>query len=146
MTEPVKIQGTGIVPIPRNSAENRAAIGSANATAKDSTAVSTSSFADMLRVQQGIAPVAASAAGALKFSAHAQTRLQSRQISLDSSHLNRLQGAVQRAAGKGSRDALILMDDLAMVVSVSNRTVITVVDKDSMKQNVFTNIDSAVIA
>ena len=146
MTEPVKIQGTGIIPIPGNSADNRAAIGSANATAKDSTAVSTSSFADMLRVQQGIAPVAAPAAGALKFSAHAQTRLQSRQISLDSSHLNRLQGAVQRAAGKGSRDALILMDDLAMVVSVSNRTVITVVDKDSMKQNVFTNIDSAVIA
>jgi flagellar operon protein len=57
-----------------------------------------------------------------------------------------LQGAVQRAASKGARDALVLMDDLAMVVSVTNRTVVTVVDKDNLKQNVFTNIDSAVIA
>jgi flagellar operon protein len=38
------------------------------------------------------------------------------------------------------------MDDLAMVVSVRNRTVVTVVDKEHLKQNVFTNIDSAVIA
>ena len=60
--------------------------------------------------------------------------------------MDRLNGAVQRAAGKGSRDALVLMDDLAMVVSITNRTVVTVVDKESLKQNVFTNIDSAVIA
>ena len=60
--------------------------------------------------------------------------------------MDRLQGAVQKAAGKGSRDALVLMDDLAMVVSVTNRTVVTVVDKENLKQNVFTNIDSAVIA
>jgi hypothetical protein len=30
-------------------------------------------------------------------------------------------------------------------VSVRNQTVITAVDKDSLKDNVFTNIDSAVI-
>ena len=65
---------------------------------------------------------------------------------MDKSHLDRLNGAVQRAADKGSRDALVLMDNVAMVVSVKNRTVVTVVDKDSLKQNVFTNIDSAVIA
>ena len=53
---------------------------------------------------------------------------------------------MQKAASKGSTDALVLMDDLAMVVSVTNRTVVTVVDKESLKQNVFTNIDSAVIA
>ncbi len=146
MTDSVKIQGVGIHPNPIDPIANRAAIGNANATAKDSAAPSTSTFADILRVQQGIAPIAAPVPGAIKFSAHAQTRLQSRQISLDSSHISRLQGAVQRAAGKGSRDALVLMDDLAMVVSVANRTVITVVDKENMKQNVFTNIDSAVIA
>jgi flagellar operon protein len=82
----------------------------------------------------------------VRFSAHAQTRLQSRQIALEAGHLDRLQGAVQRAASKGARDALVLMDDLAMVVSVVNRTVVTVVDRDNLKQNVFTNIDSAVIA
>jgi flagellar operon protein len=110
-----------------------------------------------LRVRQGLAPEASpstsadataapSSSGTLRFSAHAQTRLQSRQISLQQDDMERLQGAVQRAANKGSRDALVLMDNLAMVVSVKNRTVVTVVDKDNLKQNVFTNIDSAVIA
>ena len=53
---------------------------------------------------------------------------------------------MQRAAGKGSRDSLVLLDNAAFVVSVTNKTVITVVDRESLKDNVFTNIDSAVIA
>ena len=60
--------------------------------------------------------------------------------------MERLRSAVDKAAGKGSRDSLVLMDDLAMVVSITNRTVVTVVDRENLKQNVFTNIDSAVIA
>ena len=107
------------------------------------------SFAELLRARQGVAP-SQSAPGvsseAIRFSGHAQTRLQSRQIDLQSSHLDRLQSAVGRAAAKGSKDALVLMDDMAFVVSVTNRTVVTVVDKANMKQNVFTNIDSAVVA
>jgi len=108
-----------------------------------------SSFADMLRARQGVAVPSATPgadAGTLRFSAHAQTRLQSRRIDLQAGDLNRLQSAVGRAASKGSKDALVLMDDMAFVVSVTNRTVVTVVDKDNLKQNVFTNIDSAVIA
>ncbi len=104
------------------------------------------SFQDLLRARQGLATDPLPSTQALKFSAHAQSRLQSRQIAMEGAQMNRLEDAVQRAADKGSRDALVLMDDLAMVVSVKNRTVITVVDKESLKQNVFTNIDSAVIA
>ncbi len=107
-------------------------------------------FAELLRERQGVvAPPAApnqTNPDALRFSAHAQTRLQSRHIDLQPAHIQRLQSAVGRAAGKGSKDSLVLMDDMAFVVSVTNRTVVTVVDKDSLKQNVFTNIDSAVIA
>lgn len=108
------------------------------------------SFSELLRTRQGIASsdssLAAADAGAVRFSAHAQTRLQSRQIEMQPGHIARLQSAVGRAAAKGSKDALVLMDDMALVVSVKNRTVVTVVDKDTLKQNVFTNIDSAVIA
>jgi flagellar operon protein len=57
----------------------------------------------------------------------------------------RLREAVDRAQAKGARDSLILMRDLAFVVSVRNRTVITALDGPSMRENVFTNIDSAVI-
>ncbi len=82
----------------------------------------------------------------VKFSGHAQQRLKSRNIELSSQQMERISNAVDRAAGKGSRDSLLLVDDLAAVVSVENRTVVTVVDSESMKENVFTNIDSTVIA
>lgn len=81
----------------------------------------------------------------LKFSRHAQERLDSRRISLDQEHLVRLQEAVEKADSKGCRESLVVLDDLAFVVSIKNRTVITAVDGDSRKENVFTNIDSAVI-
>ncbi len=82
----------------------------------------------------------------VKFSGHAQQRLKSRNIELSSQQMERISNAVDRAADKGSRDSLLLVDDLAAVVSVENRTVVTVVDSASMKENVFTNIDSTVIA
>lgn len=85
-------------------------------------------------------------AGVLKFSAHAQTRIQSRQIALGAAEMQRIEGAVEKAAAKGARESLVLIDQTALVVSVPNRTVITVVDRESLKQSVFTNIDSAVIA
>lgn len=81
----------------------------------------------------------------LKFSAHAQKRLDEARIKLDSQQVARLEKAVQKAADKGAKESLVLMDNLALVVSIRNRTVITAVDNDRMKENVFTNIDSAVI-
>lgn len=81
----------------------------------------------------------------LKFSAHAQARLQSRNIELTAQDLLRLREGVAQAAAKGARESLLLKDGVAFVVSVKNNTVITAVDAASMKGNVFTNIDSAVI-
>lgn len=81
----------------------------------------------------------------VKFSAHALKRLESRQISLDAKDLAQIKDAVNRAQAKGAKESLILMDQLALVVSIKNRTVITAVDGNSLKDNVFTNIDSAVI-
>lgn len=86
-----------------------------------------------------------SSAGELKFSRHAQERIDSRQIKLDQNHILRLQQAVEKAQTKGARESLVLLDDLAFVVSIKNQTVITAVDGDSRRGNVFTNIDSAII-
>jgi flagellar operon protein len=96
------------------------------------------SFADTL--------AKAGAASQLQFSKHALARAQRRGIELDQNTLGRLSQGVNRAASKGSRDSLVLVDGTAFVVSVSNRTVITAVGSEHMKDNVFTNIDSAVIA
>jgi len=81
----------------------------------------------------------------LKVSGHAQTRLQSRNIELGAAEWERVMSGVDKAAAKGAKDSLVMIDDIALVVSVKNRTVITAVDKESLKENVFTNIDSAVV-
>ena len=81
----------------------------------------------------------------LKLSGHAQTRLASRNIEFGQAEWDRVMSGVERAAQKGSKESLVLVDDVALVVSVKNRTVITAVDKANLKENVFTNIDSAVI-
>ncbi|HTY39293.1 MAG TPA: TIGR02530 family flagellar biosynthesis protein [Bacteroidota bacterium] len=82
----------------------------------------------------------------LKFSKHAQERLNARQIQLNESDLASIQSAVEKAGEKGSQDSLVLLRDLAFIVSVKNKTVVTAVDAEHLKNNVFTNIDSAVIA
>jgi len=81
-----------------------------------------------------------------RFSRHALERLQQRGIELNPSTLDRLTGGVARAAGKGSRDSVVFLDGTAYVVSVANNTVITAVAPEHMREHVFTNIDSAVIA
>ncbi|RYG64980.1 hypothetical protein EON77_19080 [bacterium] len=81
----------------------------------------------------------------LKVSGHAQTRLDSRGITLGDAEWSRVMAGVDRAAAKGAKESLVLMDGTALVVSVKNRTLITAVDAESSKENVFTNIDSAVI-
>jgi len=83
--------------------------------------------------------------GNLKFSAHAKERLASRKIELSPADLMKIGNAVDKAAQKGSRESLIMMDKLALVVSVKNKTVVTAVDNARMKEHIFTNIDSAVI-
>ncbi|MDD2509682.1 MAG: flagellar protein [Syntrophomonas sp.] len=83
--------------------------------------------------------------GELKFSQHARERLKSRNIELSGVDMNNIQNAVNKAREKGARDSLILMQDLALVVSIKNNTVITAVDGQHLKENIFTNIDSAVI-
>jgi flagellar operon protein len=85
--------------------------------------------------------------GTVKFSGHALQRVERRGIDLDANHtLARLEAGVERAASKGARDSVVFVDGTAFVVSVRNKTVITAVDSEHMREHVFTNIDSAVIA
>jgi flagellar operon protein len=130
--------------------------------AADTGSSSGPSFAEVLKeAAAGAGSAGADAAGAsgpaagtpaaggaepLRFSKHALERVQRRGIPLDPTTLGRLHEGVGRAAGKGSRDSLVLVDGTAFVVSVPNRTVITAVGSEHMREHIFTNIDSAVIA
>lgn len=83
----------------------------------------------------------------VKFSQHALQRLETRSIQLGQADLVKLNDAVNKAEQKGAKESLVLMNqnELALVVSVKNKTVITAMDGKNLKDNVFTNIDSAVI-
>lgn len=79
------------------------------------------------------------------FSAHAIERLKQRNIFLNKDDMKRLSQAIEKAAEKGARETLVLGQELALVVSVKNRTVITALDTKQAQEHVFTNIDSAVL-
>lgn len=82
----------------------------------------------------------------VRFSSHAQKRLDKREIQLGDDGLARLNAAVDRAAQRGGRESLVLMDDLAFIVNVKERLVVTAMSGESRKEGVFTQIDSVVLA
>lgn len=84
--------------------------------------------------------------GELKFSKHALNRLSDRNIELDSRQLERLYDGARKAGQKGIRDSLVLVDQLAFIVNVPNHTVVTAMDSTATDENIFTNINGAVIA
>lgn len=92
------------------------------------------SFEDILRIKQGV-----------KFSKHASNRLAERNITLTDDQSLRLQNGVEAAQAKGINESLVLVDSLAFIVNVPNNTVVTAMDQNDTKNNVFTNIDGAVI-
>lgn len=81
----------------------------------------------------------------VKFSKHALDRLQSRNINLTKEDIGKINDAVNKAAEKGVKEALIIMGNTALVTSIKNKTVITAATEENLKSNVFTNIDGAII-
>jgi len=84
-------------------------------------------------------------AGQINFSKHARERLFSRGIELSDNKMTQLSQAIDKAAGKGSKETLILDDSAAYVVSVPSRTVVTAFGRESLREGVVTSIDSAII-
>ncbi|MEW9124833.1 MAG: TIGR02530 family flagellar biosynthesis protein [Thermotaleaceae bacterium] len=81
----------------------------------------------------------------LKFSKHALLRLEARNIQLNTGEVQKIKEALNKAQQKGIRETLIIMDEKTFVASVKNKTIITAATKDMLEDNVFTNIDGAVI-
>ena len=83
--------------------------------------------------------------GEVKFSKHAANRLNDRNIELTEEQLERLNDGTKMAGEKGIRESLVLVDELAFIVNTRSNTVITALTKGETKENIFTNIDGAVI-
>jgi flagellar operon protein len=80
----------------------------------------------------------------LQFSNHALERMSSRGIHFTPEQITKIEQGMQKASSKGSKEALVLTDENAMIVSLKNNMVVTVMDKNMLKENIFTNIDSTV--
>lgn len=76
---------------------------------------------------------------------HAAERLRQRDISFNEVDMKNINEGINKAEDKGCKESLILYKDTALITSIKNRTIITAVDKESSKGNVFTNVDSVII-
>ena len=83
--------------------------------------------------------------GELRFSKHAANRLADRKLTLSDEQLSRLTEGARKAGEKGIKESLVMVDQLAFIVNVPNHTVITAMDQTQANENIFTNIDGAVI-
>jgi flagellar operon protein len=81
----------------------------------------------------------------IRFSRHAQERMLRRNIFLSHMDVGKITKAMEKAQEKGVKDSLILMGNLAFIVNIPSKTVVTAIDGENIKQNIFTNIDGAVI-
>jgi len=100
------------------------------------------SFEEILQRKQQLIPTETST---LKFSKHATNRLEERAIELSEDQVNRLNEGAKKASQKGIRESLVIVDSLAFIVNVQNQTVVTAIDQTTTNENIFTNIDGAVI-
>ncbi|MDR2547159.1 MAG: flagellar protein [Lachnospiraceae bacterium] len=81
----------------------------------------------------------------VRFSKHAKVRLADRGIDLSPEQINRLNEGTQRAGAKGIKESLVIIDQMAFIVNIPNNTVVTAMSGRDTGDNVFTNIDGAVI-
>ena len=98
------------------------------------------SFEEILRQKQDV-----TGSSELRFSKHATMRLNDRHINLSEEQSERLETGVLKASEKGINESLVILDSLAFIVNVPNKTVVTAIDQSESDNNIFTNIDGAVI-
>ena len=80
----------------------------------------------------------------VKFSKHANERLQNRNIALSQEQLKRLNDGVDQAREKNIKESLVMVDDVSFIVNITNNTVVTAMGE--AEKTIFTNIDGVVIS
>ena len=98
------------------------------------------SFEEILKQKQDV-----TGSSELRFSKHATMRLNDRNINLSQEQNERLESGVLKASEQGINESLVILDSLAFIVNVPNKTVVTAIDQSESDNNIFTNIDGAVI-
>lgn len=79
------------------------------------------------------------------FSKHAITRAEERGIEVTPDLIGKLNDSVERAQAKGATNILAFDAQRAFIINVPHGRVITTMSQEEMKENIFTNIDGAVL-
>lgn len=79
----------------------------------------------------------------INISNHALKRMSQREIKLSETDLKKLEEAFSTLDSKGAENSLIIYDDLSLIASIKNRTIITASKSEEMRE--VTNIDSAIL-
>ena len=109
------------------------------------------SFTEILSRQKSIDELIADrteetvVSGGIRFTKHADARLMQRNIRLTDEQMTRLEEGTRKASDKGIKESLVLVDDLAFIVNTDKKMIITAIDQNSSEDNIYTNIDGAVI-
>lgn len=133
----MKLQNSGFLSIEKMADQYLKKAGSQSEKTKDGL-----SFQEIFE-QRAVKDI--DSAEEVKFSKHAAGRLLERKIELTAGQIKRLSDGMKKAQQKGIKDSLVMVDQLAFIVNVPNNTVITAMDSSEVKENIFTNIDGAVI-
>lgn len=81
----------------------------------------------------------------MNFSKHAISRAEERGIELTPTLMEKLAGSLEKAQEKGAKNILAFDATQAFIINVPYGRVITTMSQDEMKENIFTNIDGAVL-
>lgn len=120
--------------------------GSKRSSTNNAGTAGASSFGEILNQKKSIEEaVNESQSLSIKFSKHAGERLEQRAIQLTSEQMTRLEEGTRKASGKGIKESLVLLDNMAFIVNTQNNTVITAMCQNAGEENIYTNIDGAVI-
>ena len=83
--------------------------------------------------------------GSLKVTKHANERLLERNINISESQWALIGSKIDEAKAKGVKESLVLTDEAALIISAKNKAVITAMDRQEAKEQLFTNIDGTIV-
>lgn len=81
----------------------------------------------------------------LKISKHAEKRLQERGIIINPDRWSMISEKVSEAKTKGVQESLVIVKEAALLVSAKNNIVITALDRNEAKSQIFTNINGTIV-
>lgn len=81
----------------------------------------------------------------IKVSKHAQQRLHERNIHISDEQWQTISHKVKEAKQKGVNQSVVITNEVALLVSAKNNTVVTAMNREEAASKIFTNINGTIL-